>query len=383
MDHFVAALPLLVIVRKKYGKRERKGSADERLVIGKTPDVIKLSADPNVNTLDGLEVPPQRAYVNNCKLSTKDKIMTNSAKYNTFIGIDVSKDKLDLFNSATGELVAIENSKAAISQYIKALEFSKQTLVIVDLTGGYEAECVRAFALKGFDVVRAEGLKVKGFAKAVGQKAKTDGIDARLLAKYGEKCYEDLFLYDPYPNVIKPLVVRLADVKQMCQQEKNRVQAPDLNKTIKRGIERTIQFFESQIKELETLIMAEIGRDEQLSARYKLLTSHKGIAQKTAIILLGLLPELGLLNRRAIAALVGLAPFAKDSGTLAGYRFTRTGRKDVKKALFIIALGAVRYDQKWKTVYENFQLRGKKKMVALTAVMRRILVTLNAQCKEL
>lgn len=309
--------------------------------------------------------------------------MSISAKYNTFIGVDVSKDKLDIFNSATGEAAIVENSKAAISRYIKALEFSKQTLVVIDLTGGYEAECVRFFALKGFDIVRAEGLKVKGFAKAVGQKAKTDCIDARLLAKYGEKCYEDLFLYDPYPNAIKPLVVRLADVKQMCQQERNRIQAPNLNKTIKRGIERTIKFFECQIIELERLIMAQIERNEDLSARYKLLTSHKGIARKTAIILLGLLPELGHLNRRAIAALAGLAPFAKDSGTLSGYRFTRTGRKDVKKALFIIALGAVRYDKKWKTVYENFQMRGKKKMVAIVAVMRRILVTLNAQCKEL
>lgn len=310
-------------------------------------------------------------------------IMTTTEKYNTFIGIDVSKDTLEIFNSATGELTSLENDKAAISKYIKALAFSKETLVVIDLTGGYEALCVSCFTLKGFDVIRAEGVKVKGFAKAIGQKAKTDAIDARLLAEYGEKCYEKLRLYEPFPNPIKPLVVRLAEVKDIHQQEKNRFQAPDMPALVKRGVGRVLKTLESEILLLETEILKVIKADKSLYARYRLLKEQKGVGDKTAFVLLGLLPELGHINRRAIAALAGVAPYAKDSGTLNGYRFTRIGRKDVKKALFIIALSAVHYDKKWQKVYEDFQRKGKKKMVALTAVMRRILISLNAKCKNL
>ena len=310
-------------------------------------------------------------------------IMSATEKYNTFIGIDVSKDTLEIFNSSTGELMTLENTKAVVSNYIKALAFSKETLVVIDLTGGYEALCAACFSLKGFDVIRAEGVKVKGFAKAIGQKAKTDAIDARLLAEYGEKCHDKLRLYEPFPNPIKPLVIRLTELKDIHQQEKNRFQAPNMPAMVKRGVGRVLKTLENEISLLETEILKAIKADKSLSDRYRLLKAQKGIGDKTAFILLGLLPELGHINRRAIAALAGVAPYAKDSGTLNGYRFTRVGRKDVKKALFIIALSVVRYDAKWKKVYEDFQLRGKKKMVALTAVMRRILITLNAKCKIL
>ena len=310
-------------------------------------------------------------------------ILIATEKYNTFIGIDVSKDTLEIFNSSTGEATSLENAKAAISKYIKGLAFSKETLVIIDLTGGYEALCAASFSLKGFDVIRAEGVKVKGFAKAIGQKAKTDVIDARLLAEYGEKCHDKLRLYEPFPNTIKPLVIRLAEIKDIHQQEKNRFQAPNMPVLIKKGVERVLKTLEREILLLEKEILRAIKADTVLFSRYRLLKAQQGVGDKTAFVLLGLLPELGHVNRRAIAALAGVAPYAKDSGTLNGYRFTRTGRKDVKKALFIIALSVVRYDAKWKKVYEDFQLRGKKKMVALTAVMRRILITLTANCKIL
>ncbi|MBR1777727.1 MAG: transposase [Alphaproteobacteria bacterium] len=176
-------------------------------------------------------------------------------KYNTFIGIDVSKDTLGIFNSSTGKLTSLENNKAAISKYIKALAFSKETLVIIDLTGGYEALCLSCFALKGFDIVRTEGVKVKGFAEAIGQKSKTDAIDARLLVEYGEKCYEKLRLYEPFPNPIKPLVVRLAEVKDIHQQEKNIFQAPICRLWLERGVGRVLKMLENEILLLETEIL--------------------------------------------------------------------------------------------------------------------------------
>ena len=303
-------------------------------------------------------------------------------KIKTFIGIDVSKYKLDIFNSSTGEIKTIENSKAGIRKYIRALEFSQELYIVVDLTGGYEALCVNMLYDNGFNVIRAEGRKVKNFARAMGIIAKTDAIDAKLLAEYGEKCFESLRVYKPYNSKIKKLVMRLSDIKSYAQQEKNRLKAPDNDVIVKKSIENVLKTYEKEITKLEDYIEQLILKDEELSAKYKMLLEQKGVGKKVAFILLGLLPELGYLNRRQIAALCGVAPFAKDSGTINGYRRTQSGRIDVKKALFIAALVAVQYDTKYKTIYEQLLERAKPKMVAITAVMRKIIITLNAKSKS-
>lgn len=304
-------------------------------------------------------------------------------KNNTFIGIDVSKYKLDIFNSKTGEFIEIDNTKAAIRKYIRALELSEDLYVIIDLTGGYEALCVNEFYVKGYNIIRAEGRKVKAFARALGISAKTDKIDANILAQYGEKCFNTLRLYQPYNNQIKKLVMRLSDIKQLLQQEKNRLKAPDNMQIVTRSIKQLINIYEKEIAKLENEIEIIIENDEELRKKYKLLLEQKGIGKKVAYILLGLLPELGYLNRREIAALAGVAPFARDSGTINGYRRTGTGRIDVKKALFIAALVAIKYDEKMNSFYTNLTSRGKKKMVAVTATMRKIIITLNAKIKYL
>ena len=302
-------------------------------------------------------------------------------KNKTFIWIDVSKYKLDIFNSLTGEIKTVENSKAGIRQYIRALEFSEELYIIVDLTGGYEALCVNMFYDKGFKVIRAEGRKVKNFARAMGITAKTDNIDAKLLADYGEKCFERLRLYTPYNSSIKKLVMRLCDLKGMAQKEKNRLKAPDNAPIVTRSIQTLLKAYDKEIIKLENHIEEVIESNEVLKRKYKLLLQQKGIGKKVAFILLGLLPELGYLNRRQIAALCGVAPFAKDSGTINGYRRTQSGRPEVKKALFIAALVAIKYDNKYKFIYEQLLERAKPKMVAITAVMRKFITCLNAKSK--
>lgn len=304
-------------------------------------------------------------------------------KNNTFIGIDVSKYKLDIFNSKTGEFITIDNTKAAIRKYIRALGLSEDLYLIIDLTGGYEALCVNELYLKGYKIIRAEGRKVKAFARALGISAKTDKIDASILAQYGEKCFNSLRLYKPYNNQIKKLVMRLSDIKQLLQQEKNRLKAPDNMQIVTRSIKQLIKIYEKEITKLENEIETIIENDEELKKKYKLLLEQKGIGKKVAYILLGLLPELGYLNRRQVAALAGVAPFARDSGTINGYRRTGIGRIDVKKALFITALVAIKCDEKMNLFYTNLTARGKKKMVAITATMRKIIITLNAKIKYL
>lgn len=305
-------------------------------------------------------------------IENKDKI---------FIGIDVSKNKLDIFNSQTGEFNTINNTKAAIRKYIKALVLSDNLYIVIDLTGGYEAQCVKLFYDNGFNVIRAEGRKVKAFARALGINAKTDKIDAETLALYGEKCFEHLRLYHYYDNSLRKLVLRLADLKSTRQQEKNRLKMPDATSYIAASVKRMIHFLDHEIDELECLIRQKINADEILSKKYKILRQQKGIGDKVAFIILGLLPELGEINRRQIAALAGVAPYAKDSGTLSAHRFTKKGRPEVKKALFIAALVAVRYDAKYKRFYNDLTQRAKPKMVAITAVMRKIITALNAICK--
>ena len=303
-------------------------------------------------------------------------------KNNIFIGIDVSKYKLDIFNSRTRSFIEIDNSKAAIRNYIRALELSENLYVIIDLTGGYEALCVNEFYAKGYNIIRAEGRKVKSFARALGINAKTDKIDAQILAQYGDKCFNSLRLYQPYNNQIKKLVMRLSDVKQLLQQEKNRLKAPDNLPIIIKSIKQFIAVYEKEILKLEAEIELIINQDELLKKRYKILLEQKGVGKKVAFTLLGLLPELGYLNRRQIAALAGVAPFAKDSGTLSAYRRTRTGRSDVKKSLFIAALAAVKFDPFFNLFYTKLVERGKKKIVALTAVMRKLIVSLNLRLKN-
>ena len=185
-------------------------------------------------------------------------------KNNTFIGIDVSKYKLDIFNSKTGEFITIDNTKAAIRKYIRALGLSEDLYLIIDLTGGYEALCVNELYLKGYKIIRAEGRKVKAFARALGISAKTDKIDASILAQYGEKCFNSLRLYKPYNNQIKKLVMRLSDIKQLLQQEKNRLKAPNNMQIVTRSIKQLIKIYEKEITKLENEIETIIENDEEL-----------------------------------------------------------------------------------------------------------------------
>ena len=309
--------------------------------------------------------------------------MQSGKSFKEFIGIDVSKDKLDSFNSITGEIIQIKNSAEAINAFIRTLTFSEELLVVVDLTGGYEDVCVKSFYMAGFNVHRAEGRRVKAFLRAMNQKAKTDIIDAVGLAKYGEKMQENLNLYCPPQDAIKAPVERLCDLKNLLQMERNRYQAPAQKDSALGSIRRHIEFLEHEISGLENEVRRIIAADEAMVKQQEVMMSVVGIGEKSSMMLLAYLPELGRINRRKIASLAGLAPFARDSGKTSGYRTTkgRGGRPQVKKALFICALVAIKHDPKMRCFYEKLCSNGKKKLVAITAVMRKILITVNAKTK--
>lgn len=304
--------------------------------------------------------------------------------FNHFIGIDVAKAKVDIFNDKTKKFITIANNKTALKRFIKGLETTKDTLVVIDLTGGYEQTCVDVFYQAGFAIHRAEGRRVKAFLKCYGQYAKTDKIDCQALALYGQKMQEKLFLYTPSNQKLQTLIECMDDLACTLQQERNRASAPKMNAEVLKVYRSHIAFLERQIMALEKKIQEVVFNDEALKKRYDLLTNFKGVGSKTAFVLLAMLPEIGQLNRRQIAALAGVAPYAKDSGSLSGYRFVRYGRKRVKKALFMVALVSTRSNPKIRQFYEHLiNDNNKKKMVAITACMRKVLIILNAQIKEM
>lgn len=235
-----------------------------------------------------------------------------------------------------------------------------------------------------YTVHRANTRKVKHFIYSYGHGAKTDALDAKALALYGYERHAGLEPYQP-PSLLTreltELVLRRDALGQMLVAEKNRLKAPRL-KMVKSSCEAMVAFLVSEIKTLTNTINEIIENDESLKAKKGVLTTIPGIGPITANKLLVLLPELGELGRRPVASLVGLAPKTKESGQYKGYRATGHGRASIKPALFLAAMAARNSNSELKVFYEKLIGRGKTKMVALTALMRKILVIANAKIRD-
>jgi transposase len=301
--------------------------------------------------------------------------------YANFIGIDVSKNKLDIFETNSNKYYTIANSKKEINSFLKNCKSSQDLLVLIDLTGGYENLAVKSFFETGFNVHRAQGRKVKDFMKSFGQKAKTDRIDAKMLTVYGAKMQETLKLYQQQDTSLNELISRREDLKDILQKENNRKEHFQ-DKITRRSLSSSINFLRKQLDVIEQEISNHINKDKQLKAKADVINSVKAVGNKTTMTLIASLPELGNANRREIAALAGLAPYANDSGSLYKKRRTSAGRPIVKKMLFMCAMVAITnnfYD--FNTFYQKLLSSGKPKMVAIVAVMRKLLIIINNRCK--
>lgn len=322
----------------------------------------------------------------NLNYSTEVIVVKKEEKFKKFMGVDVSKDKLDVYCSWDGKSVTVRNNKTAIRSFIKYLKVEKEDLlVLIDLTGGYERTAARYFYKEGYNVHLAEGRKVKNYTIAIGQNAKTDKIDAKILAEYGEHFQEKLRLYkynetEQKIEQLKALISNLQDIELIIQQEKNRLES-SYDEDIERTIKKIITMLIKQQEQIMEKIQVIINDTKELKDKQEVLLKQKGIGLKSATILVSLLPELGKANRREIAALVGVAPYPKDSGKIQGRGRTRVGRKEVKKLMYMCALVAIKYDKKMKMFYERLITKAKPKMVAIVAVIRKMLTILNARCK--
>lgn len=305
--------------------------------------------------------------------------------YTNFIGIDIGKFSFVVAVDGQKNITEYENTTAGILKFVAEYQqILQHSLIVVETTGGYESLAAEYLSINGFKVHRANTRKVKSFIRSYGNDAKTDALDAKALAKYGAERHEKLELFQPLSMINKELlqlVQRRGDLKQMLVAEKNRKQSPSLTPIVS-SITKTISFLEQELKEISEKIKKIIASDQLLSEKIAILKDIPGIGDIVAIEMLTLLPELGTLCRRKIASLAGLAPKSNDSGTFKGYRRTASGRNIVKPVLFLAAMAARNSKTQLKEFYEKLIAKGKKKMVALTALMRKILVIANAKLKS-
>jgi transposase len=303
--------------------------------------------------------------------------------YQHFIGIDISKDNFAAAQQGKNEVKIFLNNPSGFEEFCTYYQqILAQSLVVLETTGGYELPLIRHLQKKQFAVHRANARKVKYFIRSYGRVAKTDAIDAIGLAQYAFERHSalDIYVENPQKMLVK-LVQRRHDLKHMLVQEKNRRQAPD-QQELKESFAIIITALELQIQKIESDIDQLLKANPHFNEQKKVLETVDGIGSITAIQLLALLPELGTLNRKKIASLAGLAPHAYESGKKVGHRSVKGGRPQVKSALFMAAMTAARSHSILGEFYQKLVKSGKKKMVALTALMRKILVIANARLRD-
>lgn len=306
--------------------------------------------------------------------------------YHNFIGIDIGKFNFVTCVHGNKETKEYKNDREGIEEFQEDhSKILKNALCVLETTGGYEMELLYSLCKASIRVHRADTRKVKNFIRSYGNGAKTDNLDAKSLARYGFERKDSLSLFTPLsPNSIRlsSLVQRRSDLKQNLIAEKNRLQAPSIDKMVKESCKEMIKFLDTQVDTIQAEIDFIIKQDPDLQAKQAILQTIPGIGKIISTELLIFLPELGRLDRRQIASLVGVAPISRDSGKSQGYRRTGAGRYGVKPKLFIAAMAARNSKTFMREFYESLLLKGKKKKVALTALMRKIIVIANARIRD-
>lgn len=300
-----------------------------------------------------------------------------------FIGFDVAKDTIVLHDTLSGATHTIRNERKAIAAFVADLD-EHIVLAVCEATGGYETILLETLVAHGIPVHRADAVKVKAFIRSLGIHGKTDALDAKALALYARERHSRLAPWQPEDKdhlQLKALIERRADLVAMRVAERNRTQAPGA-KAIKASLLAVLDVLNQQIAVLDSQIRAVIKISAALRKSCAVLQSQKGVGFVTAATLLALMPELGRLTRRQVASLAGLAPHPKESGSLKGYRRLKGGRPEVRRTLFMAAMTAVRHDDKLKAFHGKLIGKGKKPLSSLSAVMRRLIVILNAKIRD-
>ena len=298
------------------------------------------------------------------------------------LGIDVSKQHLDIHLLPDNKSWRVDNSHDGVAQLVEQIADLKIVRIVVESTGGYERQAIYGLLAAQLPVALVNPRPVRDFAKALGLLAKTDRIDAMALAMFARQVPTRLTIApSDQQQALKQLVTRRQQLVDQVVVQRNQRQHVSLP-LVQESIQRTIAHLQTEIAALESTIQQLIDQDQQLQMRDKTLRSVKGVGPATSRVLVTELPELGRIGRRQIAALVGVAPFNNDSGQHRGQRHIRGGRATVRRALYMATLTATRHNPVIRDYYQHLLKQGKAKKVALVACMRKLLIRLNSILME-
>jgi len=304
--------------------------------------------------------------------------MEQPAASPSFVGIDVSKDRLDVHVRPSGQTSAVARDGKGLEQLTSELRDLAPALIVLEATGGFEITVAAALASAGLPLAVVNPRQIRDFARATGRLAKTDSLDAQIIALFAERIRpEPRPIADADSQALAELIARRRQVVEMIGMETNRFRQAR-NPRVQRTIKATLKTLEAQLAELDREIDDSVRGSSIWRAADDLLTSVPGVGDVTSRTLIADLPALGQLDRRRIAALVGVAPVNRDSGQMRGRRTIAGGRTDVRNALYMATLSATRWNPVIRQHYKSLVERGRPKKVALVACMRRLLGILNA-----
>jgi len=308
--------------------------------------------------------------------------MSISEPSKTTVGIDVSQDWLDVHILPVGAISRVTNNESGFRTLVETLTASSPKVIVLEGSGGLELLVATYLAQAGLPVAIVNPRQVRDFAKASGKLAKTDTLDAEIIARFGEAMQiEPRFIPDVQRNELRALVTRREQLVDILKAEKVRLQRA-YDQSVRRSHNHIITAVQSELEEVNRRIDDLIQNSPVWRVKDQLLQEIKGIGPQMARMVIAALPELGKVNRREIAALVGVAPFNDDSGKRTGKRSIRGGRPHVRRVLYMAAVAAMRCNPQIKALHDRLQEKGKKNKVIIVACMRKLLITMNAVLKQ-
>jgi transposase len=307
--------------------------------------------------------------------------MSNKSALPAVVGIDVSQDWLDYHILPEGTKDRVSNDEEGFQALVQRLTACNPKVIVLEGSGGLELLPATYLALAGLPVALVNPRHVRDFAKASGTLAKTDTLDALIIARFGEAMkIEPRFIPDVQRNELRALVARREQLIGMLKAEKTRLKRT-FEQSVRQSHNRIMEAIQAELDGVDREIDSLIQNSPVWRAKDQLLQEIKGIGPQMARMVIAALPEIGQINRRQIAALVGVAPFNDDSGKRTGKRRIRGGRPQVRRVLYMAAIAAMRYNPQIKALHDRLAEKGKMNKVIIVACMRKLLITMNATLK--
>jgi transposase len=302
------------------------------------------------------------------------------SKEPVYVGIDVSKQQLDVHMRPSLECWSVPYDETGLTRLLSEVKRVHASLIVLEATGGLEVRLVALLGSRGLPVVVVNPRQVRDFARATGELAKTDRIDAAVLSLFAERLRPEVRpLPDEAARDFEAQLVRRRQIVEMITAERQRLATA--RRPVKKPIQKHIDYLQRQLSEIDSDLEQTIAKSPLWRAQEDILRSAKGVGPILSRTLLAELPELGQLNRKQIAKLVGVAPLARDSGKSRGKRQIFGGRREVRSVLYMATLSAVRSNPTIRAYFEHLVARGKPRKLVVTACMRKFLVTLNAMVR--